>query len=295
MESLSRRAAGAIQDRLRRMPTCLHAGGPPLIAEYKRNTNIGVGLGVLLNATASGMMRDPDTATMALIVGLGGLGLLIWGCSQYAEGKGHSPWWGALGLFSLLGFLVLVFLPDRCADGERPSTRSVRREDEAFLFPSDARVVTTQPAQRASTTSLKLQFRVRFGSAVSIDEFGFVRAGRVAVEGDRVRFNGPKHWSLAVRAGVFLLVAGLANFLIGPLLGVLLALALLHYFAVSPGELEFSLRSVRDVKRSGRKLTFRAEHPRLGKTKKSVLRLESEKEALMLERALTAIPLAVAA
>ena len=42
-----------------------------------------------------------------------GAGLFIWGCVNYAAGKGHSKWLAALGLFSCLGLLILVLLPDK--------------------------------------------------------------------------------------------------------------------------------------------------------------------------------------
>ena len=32
---------------------------------------------------------------------------------SYCEGKGYSKWLGLLGLLSIIGLLVLVFLPDR--------------------------------------------------------------------------------------------------------------------------------------------------------------------------------------
>jgi hypothetical protein len=50
------------------------------------------------------------------VVLLTGVGLFLWGCAQYAQGKGYSPYWGALGLLYLLGLLVLVFMPDRHKD-----------------------------------------------------------------------------------------------------------------------------------------------------------------------------------
>jgi hypothetical protein len=42
-----------------------------------------------------------------------GVPLFLWGCGQYARGKGYSPYWGALGLLYILGLLVLVFMPDK--------------------------------------------------------------------------------------------------------------------------------------------------------------------------------------
>lgn len=44
---------------------------------------------------------------------IGGAISFIWGCAQYAKGKGYSTYWGALGLLWILGLLVLIFLPDK--------------------------------------------------------------------------------------------------------------------------------------------------------------------------------------
>ena len=90
-----------------------------LLQEYKRKTNIGVGLGFLAltfgnYAIRTGALGGP---MMGLILCLVGIPLFLWGCGQYARGKGHSPWWGALGLLYVLGLLVLVVMPDRHKDG----------------------------------------------------------------------------------------------------------------------------------------------------------------------------------
>jgi hypothetical protein len=47
---------------------------------------------------------------LAIIVGFL---FFMWGCSSYAQGKGYSQWFGALGLFSIFGLIVLVLLPDK--------------------------------------------------------------------------------------------------------------------------------------------------------------------------------------
>ena len=51
------------------------------------------------------------TGGLATLVGVG---LLVAGLSVYARMRGHSPWFGALGLLSCLGMLILVLLPKRC-------------------------------------------------------------------------------------------------------------------------------------------------------------------------------------
>jgi len=83
-----------------------------MLAEYKRTTNIGVGLG-LIGSIVGRMLIQSGSPLPGAFIALAGLGVFIWGCSQYAKAKGHSPWWGALGILSLIGLLVLFFLPDR--------------------------------------------------------------------------------------------------------------------------------------------------------------------------------------
>jgi hypothetical protein len=48
------------------------------------------------------------------LVSLVGVGLLIAGLSSYARMRGHSAWYGALGLLSCLGMLILAVLPKKC-------------------------------------------------------------------------------------------------------------------------------------------------------------------------------------
>lgn len=43
-----------------------------------------------------------------------GLALLLAGLSFYARLRGRSPWFAALGLFSLVGVIILAVLPRRC-------------------------------------------------------------------------------------------------------------------------------------------------------------------------------------
>jgi hypothetical protein len=88
-----------------------------LLKEYKRNTNIGVGIGWLVVLLGNVMLRSqaPSVVTnwVGVVLVLGGGGLFIWGCGQYAKGKGYSGYWGALGLLYIIGLIVLVLMPDR--------------------------------------------------------------------------------------------------------------------------------------------------------------------------------------
>ncbi|MDF1843523.1 MAG: hypothetical protein P1U77_18960 [Rubripirellula sp.] len=86
-----------------------------MLAEYKQKTNIGIGVGLLMQI-AGNFVSGGTTAGSGLVglfLLLGGLGLFIWGCVSYAVGKGHHGALGLLGVFSILGLIVLILLPDK--------------------------------------------------------------------------------------------------------------------------------------------------------------------------------------
>lgn len=80
-----------------------------MLPEYKTKTNVGIGLGILMQFAAQalppGLLRLP----VALIA----TALTIWGCCSYAKGKGYHWGWGFLGLLSLIGLIILVCFPDK--------------------------------------------------------------------------------------------------------------------------------------------------------------------------------------
>jgi hypothetical protein len=91
-----------------------------MIAEYQRTANIGIGSGILVQIIARLLMAAGDAgALLGLPLALLGTGLFIWGCWAYAEGKGHHGGWGLLGLFSLIGLVILVLMPDKCRGESR--------------------------------------------------------------------------------------------------------------------------------------------------------------------------------
>lgn len=85
-----------------------------MLQQYKKQTNIGVGLG-FLTSLISKILEKQDPSQILLIWGLAiaGIGLIVWGCVGYAKGKGYSPYWGAFGLLWILGFVILALFPDR--------------------------------------------------------------------------------------------------------------------------------------------------------------------------------------
>jgi hypothetical protein len=84
-----------------------------MLKQYKRTTNIGVGIGFVLLTLGRYLSMSGTSELLTLPVGLSGLVLFLWGCGQYARAKGYSQWWGALGILYILGLIILFFFPDR--------------------------------------------------------------------------------------------------------------------------------------------------------------------------------------
>ena len=85
-----------------------------MLPEKVNNTNIGVAVGLVLQICGRLLMQQDGSVALAGIpVALIGAGFFIWGCMNYAQGKGYSAALGLLGLLSCLGLIVLVLLPDK--------------------------------------------------------------------------------------------------------------------------------------------------------------------------------------
>jgi len=98
-----------------------------MIAEKQTKSNIGVGVGFVV-AVIGRVLAGQGTASqnqgiiiLGAILSLAGSAIFIWGCVNYAQGKGYSPWLGLLGLLSCIGLIVLVILPDKNKDGGPPA------------------------------------------------------------------------------------------------------------------------------------------------------------------------------
>jgi len=69
-----------------------------MIAEYRSKTNIGVGLGIVAQIAGRVLMHAGGSgAPIGAVLGVAGAVLFIWGCWNYAVGKGHSGWRGPAG------------------------------------------------------------------------------------------------------------------------------------------------------------------------------------------------------
>jgi hypothetical protein len=84
-----------------------------MLPENKKNTNIGVGVGLLLQFAGKVLMNQEGVLILpGFLAVLAGTAGIIWGCMNYAEGKGYPKWFGLLGLLSCFGLIVLILFPD---------------------------------------------------------------------------------------------------------------------------------------------------------------------------------------
>lgn len=85
-----------------------------MLEEYKKKTNIGVGAGIVLQLVGRSLQNQGESMVLiGYLLILAGFIAFIWGCASYAQGKGYSHWFGALGFLSILGLIVLVLMPDK--------------------------------------------------------------------------------------------------------------------------------------------------------------------------------------
>jgi len=134
-----------------------------------------------------------------------------------------------------------------------------------------------------------MTYNVSFGSAFEVDQFGFVRGGQITVEGGKVIFTGNKGWPVIAKVGVFLFLTIVPLLLFRFGLGCLLALVIIHYFCASKGSLSVEQASLTDVRRNGRQIKFQGQHPESGKRKKTIFKVDTEENAVGLERELQAM------
>ena len=66
-----------------------------------------------LCSTSNGYRMGNTAAVLGLLLILVGVVAFIWGCMNYAEGKGHSKWVGLVGVAGIVGLVVLIVLPDQ--------------------------------------------------------------------------------------------------------------------------------------------------------------------------------------
>jgi uncharacterized membrane protein len=85
-----------------------------MLAEKRTATNVGLGLGLPLQFAGLLLQLQGEAQYVSgLLLALAGLAVFTRGCVRYAQGKGRHAATGLLGLFSVVGLLALLVLPDR--------------------------------------------------------------------------------------------------------------------------------------------------------------------------------------
>lgn len=80
----------------------------------KRKAMIGIGSGLGLEIVSYLPAFGGEMFSfLALILFVVGTLLFIWGCTHYVLSKGLPDWLGYLGLFSVVGLIVIFLLPSR--------------------------------------------------------------------------------------------------------------------------------------------------------------------------------------
>ena len=85
-----------------------------MLPAKRENANVGVGIGIVLQLAGFFFAKTGAPAAILILISIP---VLIWGCMNYAEGKGHSKWVGLVGLAGIIGLIVLILLPDQDRHG----------------------------------------------------------------------------------------------------------------------------------------------------------------------------------
>lgn len=130
----------------------------------------------------------------------------------------------------------------------------------------------------------KLEYEISFGSIFSIDQFGFVRKGKIIFYENEIELFGYKHWSLLYRIISFFLITFLLSiflYFLGFFL-ILITFTIVHYFCVSKISLKFNRSEIKEVNKKGRKITFMAPYKK-NCYKRSIINAVDKEEAKLIE------------
>lgn len=84
-----------------------------MLKEYKVKTNLFILFGITVQFGGAILASAMEVDGLSILFRIVGAILLITGCCYYAKGKGYHVAWGLLGVFSLIGLIVLVCMRDK--------------------------------------------------------------------------------------------------------------------------------------------------------------------------------------
>ncbi len=98
------------------------------------HTSLAFGVtGLLLQVTGYVLLHDDKFVLVGLGIILLGAALLCIGFGFYAKAKGHNPAWGIVGMFGLIGLIILALLPDNHPERQRQFQSRRRRRSAANI------------------------------------------------------------------------------------------------------------------------------------------------------------------
>lgn len=93
--------------------------------ELKQKGYTMIGVGLLLKI-AAGIALSLTNLPLLLLGTVSFIGFVVFviGCYYYAKGKGRSGLWALIGVLSLIGFIILLVLPDKSNGQAQPAAAS---------------------------------------------------------------------------------------------------------------------------------------------------------------------------
>ncbi len=164
-----------------------------MLKKYKNKTLISISLGFLFIVISFILMSSEILYHWVLVYFYNAL--FIWGCYNWAKGKGYNGAWGLLGIFNIFGFIILAFFPDKHKSGAEISFFNKSKKDydlspgeakiEFILNPDTAKkpakkkITAKKPAKKRITTE-KSQVRVKKLSEKKVKEMLLEQIGMVS-------------------------------------------------------------------------------------------------------------------
>ena len=87
-----------------------------MLAEYKKKTNFSIGLSIIafiLAILLDSFFESEIAKAAAYLLMTSVMPLWIFGVWSYAKGKGYHGAWGLLGVFTIIGLIILACFPDK--------------------------------------------------------------------------------------------------------------------------------------------------------------------------------------
>lgn len=103
-----------------------------------------------------------------------------------------------------------------------------------------------------------MEYKVSYGSAFAVDQFGFVGKGKILFHDETLKLVGNKKWPVFPRICIFLAITILPWLIFHLSLGFLLALILIHFLCRSNSMITLDSSSLSNIKKSGKRISFKA-------------------------------------